>query len=144
MLLHVEDYSEKQAEEVLRQTRAGYLPHEYCGKHPAAPYQAATVGVWAGAHKEFLSRLETARRDGADALVAHCVKIADEDTKADHKKIQIEARMKAAALWYPEKYGPKADKEPPSGIQGMVHMPYKDLPADKRAVVDKFFGTDDD
>lgn len=130
---------------VLQQTRAGMLPHEYCGMSNAVPRDPACVDLWAAENPDFAAQLAAARKAGADALMARCVYIADRnDLKADAKKVMIEARMKAAQQWNPDKYGPQADKNPQTGISALVHMPWDQLSEANKASVNKFFGTDDD
>lgn len=142
MFLEEEDYDAEKAAWVLKQTRAGFLPHEYCGQDLRLfPTEPGTVDIWANTNQAFAKDLAEARLIGADALVARCVYIADNTTdKADAKKIKIEARMKAAALWNPTKYGPQADKQAPPTVN--LHAP---LPATPEAYRDmlKNFGLAD-
>lgn len=129
-------------EKALTAIRRGIVPHQFCYE---LNMEIDTLDTWANNDADIAQKLATAKCIGADVMMSECIAIADSISyKADAKKVMIDTRQKMAAVWNPAKYGPKADKDPGSGIQAHVHVPYKDLPADKRAAVDKFFGTDED
>ena len=145
MLAFVENRTDAMTAEVLRQTIAGFLPHEYCGRVTNTPFPPASISLWAAEDATFAEELSKAQHVGADALIARCAQIADTpDIKADQKKLQIDIRVKTAGLWNPLKYGPQAEKAPAAGINALVNMNYADLSPAQKAQVDKFFGTDDD
>lgn len=133
--------TEAHSAEVLRLVRLGNAPSTFCamlGIDSGAPDR------WAFDDAEFAAAYHRAKLIGADAMVNNCVQIADRgDLKADAKKVMIDARMKLAAIWNPARYGPQADKNG-SQIQAHIHVPYAELSPEKKAAVDKFFGTDDD
>ena len=135
-------YTEDAASEVLRLTRLGNVPLQYCA---LLQLDNGAPDRWAHENPTFAAEYDKARLIGADAMMSECVHIADRpDLKADAKKVMMEARKNCAALWNPSKYGPQADKQPTGGIGAMINMDYHQLDPVKKAAVDKFFGTDDD
>lgn len=96
-----------------------------------------TVSDWRAANAGFGALFIEARLIGADALAAECLRIADTPlmgtetvTKADgtietregdmlgHRKLQIEARLKLLAKWFPKLYGDKVQLEHSGEIHG--------------------------
>lgn len=99
---------------------------DYC-RQPDTP-QFTTVYNWMAEDKEFDERFTRAREDGYDVIAQDCLAIADtpvneiiekisieaddktkkEITKKDaiqHRKLQVETRLKLLAKWNPKKYG---------------------------------------
>lgn len=89
-----------------------------------------TVSDWKAAHPEFAANFARAREEGADALAAECLEIADEtsnDTITLRKgeaeieipnkewilrsKLRVETRLKLLAKWFPKRYGDKIEME---------------------------------
>lgn len=84
-----------------------------------------TVYDWKDAHAEFSARIAHARELGEEAIAQECMLIADtpqigtrsvskasgvEITEADmieHRRLQIDTRMKLLAKWNPRKWGDK-------------------------------------
>ena len=89
--------------------------------------EVRTVSDWRRDHAGFSADIARAREDGADALAAECLEIADTpllgtiktskewgvEVKTEdmlgHRKLQIETRLKLLAKWFPQKYGDKID-----------------------------------
>ena len=130
----------EQAENVLAFIRAGKVPSQFCGTEIGVPNDASTIEEWAVAHPEFADKYNEAKRIGADAMVAYCISIADSSLyKADAKKVMIDTRLKIAAIWNPDKYGARAEKEPQRGIMAHIHMPFDKLtPSQQRDVEDMY------
>lgn len=136
-------FSPEKAAAALQRIRAGEAPAQFCFPGMTYPDDASVLEVWNQQNEEFAADFAAAKRIGADAMVNYCLSIADNDRfKPDARKLMIDTRMKLAAIWHPAKYGAKA--EPLSGIQALVNVNYNDLDPSKRAVVDKYFGTDDE
>lgn len=133
-------FNAEQAAEALKRVRQGHAPYEFCGTHSIYPSDPGALDRWATEDPAFAEKLADARKIGADAMVMYCVSIADDKTlKADSKKVMIDVRMKLAAMWHPDKYGPKTG-DIPTGIQAHLHIPYNEVPTDKKAEIEKFFG----
>jgi hypothetical protein len=82
-----------------------------------------TVSGWKKLHSDFEERFLQARDDGFDYIAAECLRIANsplegttETTKEwgkevkkgdmlEHRKLQIETRLKLLAKWDPRRYG---------------------------------------
>ena len=130
---------------VLARIEAGEVPAEFCSPHFSdVPDTAGVIERKAHEDAEFADKLATAKRLGAQAMLAECKEIADRpNLRADAKKVMIDTRMKLVAIWNPKQctVPPKTDKEP-QGVQAHLHVPYEQLSAEKRAEVDRFFGLD--
>lgn len=134
-------FNAEQAAEALKRVRLGHTPAEFCGGHSCYPPDSGALERWAATEPTFADQLAEARKIGADSMVMYCLTIADDRTlKADSKKVMIDTRMKLAAMWHPDKYGPKAGEGPGLGIQAHLYMPYDQVPEDRKAAIEKFFG----
>ena len=114
-------YTPELADEICERLSKGEPLAEICRD----PYMPAvrTVSHWKDAHPDFKERFLQARDDGFDAIAADCLRIANtplegttETTKEwgtevkkgdmlDHRKLQIETRLKLLAKWDPRRYG---------------------------------------
>lgn len=109
-----------------------------------------TVSLWKATHESFAADFARAREEGFDELGAQCLRIANtpvlgetetskewgtEVKKADmieHRKLQIETRLKLLAKWDPKRYGDKQQVEH-SGtmtLEQLVAASMKPAPAD--------------
>lgn len=134
-------YTDETARYALHLIRAGQVPSSFA---PMIGIDTGAVERWSHENGDFATKLAEAKKVGADVMVSECMTIADSQTGSPtDRKTRIETRLKLAGLWHPDKYGPKAEKDP-GGISALVQMNYADLNLAQKAQVDKFFGTDDD
>lgn len=137
-------FNEEKASNALREIAKGLVPHAFAGMSYALPDEPDDLDRWASEDPNFAARYEAAKRLGADAMVAYCVSIADSPAyKADMKKVMIDARMKLAAIWAPDKYSPKVINEHTGkngGPLSVIHRPFKSLTATEQADLEKRFG----
>lgn len=140
-MIDEEPFDAKKAAESLRCIRMGLVPVEFCSTSSTYPEYPHTLEEWAVANPDFAQDYANAKLIGADAMVHNTIRVSkDMLIKADTKKVQIEAIMRIAALWNPDKYGPKADPSASRGLHAMLHVPFDQLSADKKSEVEKFFG----
>ena len=99
-----EPYHEVRAQIALTKIANGQVPSEFCSERdPNVPSSAASLELWAQANPAFAARLLDAKRMGAQAMVADCVRIAaDRAYRVDERKAMIDARKYLAALWNAE------------------------------------------
>lgn len=75
-----------------------------------------TVYRWLNETPEYLKRFARARISGMDAIAEQCIAISDETPRTtdnggtdsgdvQHRKLQIETRLKLLAKWDPKRYG---------------------------------------
>lgn len=70
----------------------------------------ANVWRWAEADEAFSQRIAQARIEGADALAAQCLEIADDLTDDPaSRRVRVETRLKLLAKWDPKRYGDKLE-----------------------------------
>lgn len=88
---------------VLDKIANGEVPSEFCVPFQTdMPDTPADIERKARADSAFAAQLADAKRMGAVVMLAECKKIADNAAlRADQKKIQIDVRMKLAAIWNP-------------------------------------------
>jgi hypothetical protein len=100
------------------------------------------LDIWASENTAFAEKYTKAKKLGADAMIAYCMVIADDSyEKPDSRKVRIEARMKIAALWHPEKYSPKVlSGETGKNVQTLIHVPFSELSPEKKAELESEFG----
>lgn len=138
-------YDEAKAQAALRAIRQGFVPSQFCGTLDSTyPLHAGDLDRWASENPAFAEAYAAAKRLGADSLVAECVVIADNPAlKSDQKKIQIDTRMRLAAIWNSEKYSPKVINEH-VGANGsplsIIHRPMSELTPEERRKLEKQFG----
>lgn len=79
-----------------------------------------TVYSWINGNDEYSKRFACARESGFDQIAEECISISDEHPRTtdnggtdsgdvQHRKLQIETRLKLLAKWNPKKYGDKVD-----------------------------------
>lgn len=84
-----------------------------------------TVSHWKQGNPEFMADFARAREEGADAIAADCLAIADDatlDTEITENggvkpnsewiarsRLRVETRLKLLAKWFPKTYGDKLD-----------------------------------
>jgi hypothetical protein len=86
-----------------------------------------TVYEWRKVHAQFSERFTLARELGGDAIAEQVLEIADttkvgertEDSEQGykvvredmlgHRKLQVDARLKLLAIWFPRKFGQRID-----------------------------------
>jgi hypothetical protein len=114
-------YTPELADEICQRLSKGEPLAEICrDEHMPA---VRTVSGWKKLHADFEERFLQARDDGFDAIAAECLRIANsplegttETTKEwgkevkkgdmlEHRKLQIETRLKLLAKWDPRRYG---------------------------------------
>lgn len=114
-------YTEALADEICERLSKGEPLAAICrDEHMPA---VRTVSKWKKAHPDFEERFLQARDEGFDAIAADCLQIANtplpgttETSKEwgmevkkgdmlDHRKLQIETRLKLLAKWDPRRYG---------------------------------------
>lgn len=125
-------YTAETAAEVLRLIRMGVVPAQFSD---ALGLDISAPDRWAHENEGFAALYAEAKLVGADAMMSYCIAIADKTDvalKADQRKLMIEARKQCAALWNPDKYGPKVEKAPGPTINLHAPMPsteegYKDM-----------------
>ena len=140
-----EPYHQVRADMALTLIANGNVPAEFCSEQdPNVPNFASSIELWAQADAGFAARLKAAKATGAIVMLSQCKQIADDPTiRADQKRWMIETRMKISAIWNPaDCTAPKHDKDAPTGIQALLHVPFSQLPAERQAEVNRFFGFD--
>ncbi len=117
------EYTEEVANAICEQLAEGIPLREICRQDGMPAWR--TVYDWKDAHPDFATRITRAREIGEDAISQECLRIADtpvmgtktvskatgmEITEGDmieHRKLQIETRLKLLAKWNPKKWGDK-------------------------------------
>lgn len=114
-------YTPELADELLRRLASGEPLAQICrdDRMPAV----STVNEWKTTYPDFGERFGKARDEGFDQIAADCLRIANtpvvgetetskewgtEVKKGDmleHRKLQIETRLKLLAKWDPRRYG---------------------------------------
>lgn len=125
-------YTPELANELLRRLAGGEPLAEIC--RDAHMPAVSTVSDWKKAHPDFAERFGTARDEGFDEIAADCLRIANtpltgETTTTkewgtevkkgdmlDHRKLQIETRLKLLAKWDPRRYGELQKVEHSGGL----------------------------
>lgn len=105
-----EDYIEA----ILERISQGITLRSICREegHPGF----VTVYGWLNSNKEYAERFARARKAGMDAIAEQCIEISDETPRTNysggtdsgdvqHRKLQIETRLKLLAKWDPGRYG---------------------------------------
>jgi len=105
----------------------GKTLRDYC-RQPGKPARR-TVDDWREEDPEFAARIARARIRGADAIAEEALEIADtplpgtittedkDGTKTvtedmlGHRRLQVEARLKLLAKWFPQAYGDRQQVE---------------------------------
>lgn len=120
-------YTPELASELLRRLSGGEPLAQICrDDHMPA---VSTVSDWKKVYPDFADRFLTARDEGFDEIAADCLRIANtplvgetETSKEwgtevkrgdmlDHRKLQIETRLKLLAKWDPRRYGERIHQE---------------------------------
>jgi hypothetical protein len=105
-----DEYNETAATNMLREIRRGSVPQHFCGRQ-GYPRDASDIDRWARTNEELAALLVEAKIIGAESLMNQCLLISDSmEYRADSKKVMMDSRLKLAAVWNPEKYGAKSDK----------------------------------
>lgn len=117
------EYTEEIANAICEQLAEGVPLREICRQDGMPAWR--TVYDWKDAYPDFATRITRAREIGEDAISQECLRIADtpvmgtktvskatgmEITEGDmieHRKLQIETRLKLLAKWNPKKWGDK-------------------------------------
>jgi hypothetical protein len=120
-------YTQATADEIVERLSKGEPLAEIC--RDAHMPAVRTVSKWRKAHPEFDASFLEARDAGFDEIAADCLRIANspltgevtttkewgtETKKADmldHRKLQIETRLKLLAKWDPRRYGERVHTE---------------------------------
>lgn len=117
------------ADEVVEWIAEGRTLRSYC-RQPGKPSRR-TVDDWRAKDKEFAARIARAREDGADCIAEEALAIADapgtHEDDVQHRKLQIETRIKLLAKWHPQRYGDR------QVIAGDPHAPLVSLDDGERA-----------
>jgi hypothetical protein len=126
-------YTQELADEIIERLSGGEPLAEIC--RDAHMPKVRTVSDWKKQHPDFGERFLQARDDGFDEIAADCLRIANtpvtgetETSKEwgtevkrgdmlDHRKLQIETRLKLLAKWDPRRYGDKQQVEHSGGIE---------------------------
>lgn len=116
-------FAQSVADEICEQIANGIPLRQICRDEKMPAWR--TVYDWQEAHPEFAARIAHARELGEDAIAQECMMIADtpligtkttskptgeEIVKADmieHRRLQIDTRLKLLAKWNPRKWGDK-------------------------------------
>lgn len=116
-------YTQEVADEICERIANGEPLRQICRDDKMPPWR--TVYEWQAAHADFFARIAHARELGEDAIAQECMMIADtpqigsksvskatgvEITEADmieHRRLQIDTRLKLLAKWNPRKWGDK-------------------------------------
>ena len=128
---------------VIEKISNGEVPSDFCKDwDPAMPESPAAIERRAQQDKGFAVRLEEAKRIGAIVMLAECKSIASNRAyRTDERKLMIDARLKIAAIWNPEKCSaPKHDKDVLPGVHAMLHVPFAALSAEQKAELESYFG----
>lgn len=134
------EYTEEVANKICEQLSDGVPLREICRAEGMPSWR--TVYDWQTAHKDFAARIARAREIGEDAIAQECLRIADtpmigtktvskatglETTEADmieHRRLQIDTRLKLLAKWNPRKWGDKVtlagDNENPLKVEQTI------------------------
>lgn len=110
--------TEAKVEQILERVTAGE-PLAQVLRTEGMP-KPSTFYDWLNADADLAGRFARAREFGADAIAADALKLADvppaygPDSKIDggdvqHRKLQIETRLKLLAKWDPKRYGDKLE-----------------------------------
>lgn len=112
-------YSKELADEIVERISEGETLSEIC-REKYMPNRS-TVYDWMNENEEFSQRIARAREEGYEVLLDECKEIADAPNRVNtitgasdaveiqHRKLQIETRLKLLAKWNPKKYGDKVD-----------------------------------
>lgn len=116
-------FDQKIADEICERIANGEPLRQICRDEKMPAWR--TVYDWQAAHADFAARIAHARELGEDAIAQECMMIADtpmigtksvskatgmEITEADmieHRRLQIDTRLKLLAKWNPRKWGDK-------------------------------------
>jgi transposase len=117
------EYTEAIAEAICDKIANGIPLREICRDDNMPAWR--TVYDWQAAHADFSARIAHARELGEEAIAQECMHIADtpqigirttvkpsgtETAEADmieHRRLQIDTRLKLLAKWNPRKWGDK-------------------------------------
>jgi hypothetical protein len=120
-------YSAKIADAICERLSEGEPLRSICRDEGMPAWR--TVYDWRDANPEFAARIAHARELGEEAIAQDCLQIADtpqvgsksvskasgiEITEADmieHRRLQIDTRLKLLAKWNPRKWGDKVQQE---------------------------------
>lgn len=128
---------------VIEKISNGEVPSDFCKDwDPTMPDSPAAIERRAQLDKGFAVRLEEAKRIGAIVMLAECKSIASNRAyRTDERKLMIDARLKIAAIWNPEKCSaPKHDKDVLPGVHAMLHVPFAALSTEQKAELESYFG----
>jgi hypothetical protein len=116
-------YTAELADDIIEWISGGQTLRDYC-RQPGKPARR-TIDGWRERDSAFSARFARARDDGFDVLAEECLEIAntpmegqtvtvDKDGRKvvtedmlQHRKLQIETRLKLLAKWDPRRYGAK-------------------------------------
>lgn len=116
-------FSQKVADEIVERLSDGEPLRQICRSEGMPAWR--TVYGWMDADKEFAARIARGRELGEEAIAQECLRIADtplvgtktttkasgvETTETDmieHRRLQIDTRLKLLAKWNPKKWGDK-------------------------------------
>lgn len=127
-------YTEEKADKIIKEVSGGTPLAQVC-REMVIPL--STVKEWIDRHPDFSSRFARAREEGEEVMAADCLRISDtpmdgveveEDADGNilkvkrgdmlqHRKLQIETRLKLLAKWNPKKWGDKL------GVGGADELP---------------------
>lgn len=117
------EYTKEVADAICERIAEGIPLREICRDDNMPAWR--TVYDWKDAHPDFAARIAHARELGEEAIAQECMLIADtpqvgtrsvskasgvEITEADmieHRRLQIDTRLKLLAKWNPRKWGDK-------------------------------------
>lgn len=115
------NYHKVRFDSALNYISAGRVPSEFCTPNdPNVPDDPSYIELWAGQNPARTSALVEAKRLGAKAMLADCVRIAsDRSYRVDERKLMISTRQYTAALWDAE-CNPKKVIEQTTTVRNMT------------------------
>jgi hypothetical protein len=104
--------TEETQEKIIAHLANGGTVTSYCKEHPHIARQTVFNFMLKEAGQTFKENVTRARKHGMHAMAEDCLKIID-DPKEDTMRARnrVELRMKLAAAWNREAFGPKMDSD---------------------------------
>lgn len=136
------EYSQEVADLICEKIADGIPLREICRDDNMPAWR--TVYDWRDAHPDFSARIAHARELGEEAIAQDCMRIADtpqigikttskasgmetvETDMIEHRRLQIDTRLKLLAKWNPRKWGDKL------AVGGAADLP----PVDTKSTLD--------
>lgn len=96
---------------------------------PARLPEITTLWNWMQSDDSILQRITQAREQGGDKIAEDCLEIADQKPTdmvgVQHRKLQIETRLKLLSKWHPKRYGDKLEVS--GGLNISIESPLAQL-----------------